>query len=639
MKFKGLTLDQFQIDAIKAIEDNHSVMVSAPTGSGKTLIADYIINRDLKEGKRVVYTAPIKALSNQKYQDFVSDYGSANVGLLTGDIVINPTAPILIMTAEVYRNMVVVQDSCVDAVSYVIFDEIHYISDRDRGHIWEESIIFSPQHVRFICLSATVPNAGEFAGWISHVKKHKVVCVLHEKRPVPLQRSFYDAELGIASLEDIQEVQKLDKYPKYRGSYKKAQKQKPKQVSHIDVVRDIKDSEGLPALYFVFSRVDAQRKAKDLGKKHSFLNKEEREESIRHIRSHFKDVDERLQSLDSARLLRQLLPKGIGFHHAGLLPVLKHLVEGLFAKKLIHVLFTTETFAVGINMPARTVVFNSLRKFDGIEFRYLNSKEYFQLAGRAGRRGIDDFGRAIAVINRRFDDVKKIRRFTGKDTLPIKSQFKLSYNTVLNLIACHPPEKVRVVLESNFYTYQRRNTAGIHQRYDKMSATLEKMGYLSKGNLTEKGHFIRNIFVDELVTGEIFGTEFFHGLSKYQILLITAALVYEPRATVKIAPPIGSKEVKELVRKIGNNSYLRRIKKLKNIITLTALVKPINQEEDFISLLDHINFLEGDLMRFLRQMIDRLQQIRKATTDEVLTDVINQCTESIDTCLEGIEVI
>src|SRR3990167_6751860 len=192
MNYKGLELDKFQEDAIKTIEHNKSVIVSAPTGSGKTLIADYIIDRDFRKGVRVIYTAPIKALSNQKYKEFSRSYGKENVGIITGDVQKNPEALILIMTTEIYRNMVLGNDPFITGISYVIFDEIHYINDIERGYVWEESIIFSKPNARILCLSATIPNAEEFASWIDAIKEHEVVVIRHDERPVPLYVNFYD---------------------------------------------------------------------------------------------------------------------------------------------------------------------------------------------------------------------------------------------------------------------------------------------------------------------------------------------------------------------------------------------------------------------------------------------------------------
>ena len=217
MEYKGLILDKFQEDSIKSIDSNHSVVVSAPTGSGKTLIADYIINKYIGKGIRVIYTAPIKALSNQKYKEFTADYGKDKVGLLTGDIVINPTAPVLIMTTEIYRNMALTDDDMINKVSYVVFDEIHFINDIERGYVWEESIIFSKEHVRFLCLSATIPNAKEFASWIHSIKGHKVDTIMYDKRPVPLHKHFYDSELGVCTLEEIREVKDIPSHNYRRG--------------------------------------------------------------------------------------------------------------------------------------------------------------------------------------------------------------------------------------------------------------------------------------------------------------------------------------------------------------------------------------------------------------------------------------
>src|SRR3989344_860822 len=214
MHYKNLLLDKFQEDAIRAIEHNKSVVVSAPTGSGKTLIADYIIDRDFKKGIRVIYTAPIKALSNQKYKEFSRSYGEKNVGIITGDVQKNTDALILIMTTEIYRNMVLSNDPFISQVSYVIFDEIHYINDIERGYVWEESIIFSKPNVRVLCLSATIPNADEFASWIESIKEHEVVVIRHDERPVPLHVNMYDAELGVTTLKNLKDAMEIPAYEK-----------------------------------------------------------------------------------------------------------------------------------------------------------------------------------------------------------------------------------------------------------------------------------------------------------------------------------------------------------------------------------------------------------------------------------------
>src|SRR3990167_8791426 len=447
MNYKGFELDKFQEDAINAIEHNKSVVVSAPTGSGKTLIADYIIDRDFNKGIRVIYTAPIKALSNQKYKEFSRSYGSENVGILTGDVQKNPNALILIMTTEIYRNMLLTNDPFIANVSYVIFDEIHYINDIERGYVWEESIIFSKPKVRVLCLSATIPNAGEFARWIEAIKEHEVVVVTHSERPVPLHVNFYDAELGITTLKNLKDHSEIPDYNRVMG---KRIRQKHKSPSHIALIKEMKDK--VPCLFFSFSRAGCQKNALELARTNLFqLNPE----ISTFIRAKLANSNPEINKLDSTKALRQTLPYGIGFHHAGILPILKETVEELFEKGLIKVLYTTETFAVGINMPAKSVCFESLRKFDGVSFRAMNSKEYFQIAGRAGRRGIDTEGFVYIMVERKFFDHDKIKKTIHSDTDPIRSQFRLSVNTVLNLIKLHNEKEIGEILSKSFHSFQK----------------------------------------------------------------------------------------------------------------------------------------------------------------------------------------
>ena len=447
MHYKGFELDKFQEDAINAIEHNKSVVVSAPTGSGKTLIADYIIDRDFRKGIRVVYTAPIKALSNQKYKEFSRSYGEENVGILTGDVQKNPDALILVMTTEIYRNMVMSSDPFISDISYVIFDEIHYINDIERGYVWEESIIFSKPKTRVLCLSATIPNAQEFADWIEAIKEHEVVVVRHDERPVPLHVNFYDAELGVTDLKNLKQHMDIPEYNKFMG---KRIRHKPKIPSHIDLIKEIKNN--LPCLFFSFSRQKCQKNAMELAKAQLF---EPNPEISSFIRAKLSNSNPDINKLESTKIMRQTLPYGIGFHHAGILPILKEMVEDLFEKGLIKVLYTTETFAVGINMPAKSVCFESMRKFDGVSFRLMNSKEYFQIAGRAGRRGIDTEGFVYIMIERRFFEHDRIKRLVHSDTIPIKSQFRLSVNTVLNLIKHHNEKEIDEILSKSFHSYQK----------------------------------------------------------------------------------------------------------------------------------------------------------------------------------------
>lgn len=640
MKYKNFTLDKFQVKAIKAINNNHSVVVSAPTGSGKTLIADYIINRDVKQGIRVIYTAPIKALSNQKYKEFSKEYGKDKVGLMTGDIVINPGAKVLIMTTEIYRNMTLSDDELLKDLSYVIFDEIHFINDIERGVVWEESIIFSQLHVRMLCLSATIPNAREFANWITAIKKHKVEVIRHNIRPVPLHKKFYDTELGISTLEEIHEVSKITEYTNYRGRKKKRKRRIPA-PSHIELIKEIKDK--TPCIFFCFSRAGCQKNAQELADEELF---KVNPEISKLIRKKLEKADKDINKLQSTKLLRYTLPRGIGFHHAGLLPVIKELVEELFGQGLIHVLYTTETFAVGINMPAKSVCFEDLRKFDGFQFRLLNSKEYFQIAGRAGRRGIDKEGYVYAMINRRDFDYHRIKAITSADTTPIKSQFRLSVNTVLNLIKNHEEKEIDKILRTSFYAYQKygkdyllKKEHKSHRTFENMKRKLTRLGYLDKGKLTEKGEFATKIYADELAICEAFATDFYKQLNEYQMFLILACLSYERRDRTTFEKLYPSRDVNTLKKLLRSHDYLKKEKRFYELDKLTALVFPVFEGKTIFDVIENTSLLEGDVLRFLRQILDRIGQVKQATCDGRLRDMLDNIAGMIDNSMKDIDAI
>jgi len=633
MIYKGFTLDKFQEDSINAIEQNHSVVVSAPTGSGKTLIADYIIEKSLEKGVKVIYTAPIKALSNQKYKEFTAQFGKDAIGLLTGDIVINPEAPIRIMTTEIYRNMALTHDPMLDELSYVIFDEIHFINDYERGYVWEESIIFSKPKVRFLCLSATIPNAKQFASWINAIKKHTVETIIHTRRHVPLHRYFFDTELGITTLEEIKDVINIPSYRHVRGR----QRQRQPNVappSHIELVSEIQDK--LPCFFFNFSRQGCQDSALELARARIF---EAKPEIISFVCSRFDETSPEIRNLKSTRLLREILPYGIAFHHAGLIPFVKALVEELFSMGMIKVLYTTETFAVGINMPAKTVCFKSLRKFDGASFRLLYSKEYFQIAGRAGRRGIDKEGFVYAMIDRRDFDYELLKKRTTADTEPIRSQFRLSVNTVLNIIKRHTHEEIEKILRMSFYTYQRGSYTNIKNSFNRIQKKLVAMGYLNEGRLTEKGEFSSRIYADEILIGEIFATEFIKGLDEFQIMMIIACLAYEPREKTEFGVLYPSKPLNGLKQKLKDNVFLRREKRFNYLDELTAMVDPCYHGKEIFEIMKNTNFLEGDVIRFFRQMLDRLGQIKNATKDPELKQMLIGCHNLIISSLSDIDTI
>ena len=641
IKFKNFILDRFQIESIHSIENNHSVVVSAATGTGKTLIADYVIDKYLNQGKKIVYTAPIKALSNQKYSDFKKQYGAEKVGILTGDVTINSEAPLLIMTTEIYRNMLLSKDPFVDDIAYVIFDEIHFLGDIERGTVWEESVIFSNDHIRFLCLSATIPNARQFANWIQYIKKHDVDVVVEKKRAVPLSHMFYDTEKGFGTLKQISEWKNLDKYPKYHKEFRNKKKylqelQNRKKLSHIDLIKTLSSQGKLPCIYFCFSRALTEKKAETLKQKNNYLNSDETLEVKRFVREKLAQTDQSVLTLKTTKLLRDCLGNGIAFHHAGILPVLKEMVEKLFERGLVKVLFATETFAVGINMPAKTVCFDSLEKFDGINFRYLFSKEYFQLAGRAGRRGIDKQGYAVSVIERDMADLERIKNITSSDKDALQSQFKLSFNTVLNLIHSHNEEEQDIILKSSFYSYQQGGKQGISRilkSFEKKRDRLLNLGYITKEGkfyeLAEKGIFAMRIYTEEILVTEIFCSDITSELSDEEILLLIGRIVFEEKKNSRFKTK--RRNISNgLHKKIVDNRTLYRYFKDKQLYVLETFMMSWYENCEFVELLDLSSMSEGDIVRFIRQVIDLLQQVQHATLDAALRERIRNIIHKID---------
>lgn len=634
MKYKEFTLDQFQEDAIAALDRNHSVVVSASTGTGKTLIADYIIDKDIQEGKRVIYTAPIKALSNQKYQQFCAEYGEHRVGILTGDIVINPTAEVLIMTTEIYRNMLVTKDSSIENISYVIFDEIHFINDIERGVVWEESIIFSPEHVRFLCLSATIPNVVEFSNWIEKIKHHKVEIVQNPVRAVPLTHKFFDKDLGITTLDEIKDLIQIDKtvdFDSATGRRKKGKGPKIDPPYFVDAVGELVNLEKTPCIYFAFSRRKTEEYAKELSLRNDYVSREDKKEIIDTWADIMRTQDSQILQLSSTRLLKRVLDRGIGIHHAGLLPAHKHVVEQLFSRGLIKILFATETFAVGLNYPAKAVCFDSLEKFDGIQFRYLNSKEYFQIAGRAGRRGIDKEGLAVSLIDRRFANCKKIKNLTTADTDPIISQFRLTVNSVLNMIRHHGQEEIDIILRSSFITFQKNRTYEQQKRsFDRKKKLLQKMGYLEGDALTEKGLFATHIYANELLITELFFETSVKSLDPKLIAVLIGAIIYEPRKNDEWVDNMPKKERKEMGEVIHSNKYISKNFDFDMAALLYVFISKWYDQCEFLALIEFTTYSEGDIIRFFRQIIDFIEQIKKATQDYDLIDKLNLIKTRID---------
>ncbi|KAM0903507.1 hypothetical protein ACQ4PT_018607 [Festuca glaucescens] len=460
-------LDPFQSEAIRCLDNGESVMVSAHTSAGKTVVALYAIAMSLRNQQRVIYTSPIKALSNQKYREFKEEF--SDVGLMTGDVTIEPNASCLVMTTEIWRSMQYKGSEVMREVAWVIFDEVHYMRDRERGVVWEESIVMAPKNSRFVFLSATVPNAKEFADWVAKVHKQPCHIVYTDYRPTPLQHYVFPAGGdGLYLVVDENGKFREDSFqkslnvlaPASGGDKKrdngKRQKGvmagKPHEESDIfKMVKMIIQRQYDPVILFSFSKKECEFLAMQMAKMD--LNGEDEKVNIETIfwsaMDLLSDDDKKLPQVSN---MLPLLKRGIGVHHSGLLPILKEVIEILFQEGLIKCLFATETFSIGLNMPAKTVVFTNVRKFDGDRFRWLSSGEYIQMSGRAGRRGIDQRGICILMVDEKMEpSTAKMMLKGGADSL--NSAFHLSYNMLLNQMRSEDgdPEKL---LRHSFYQFQ-----------------------------------------------------------------------------------------------------------------------------------------------------------------------------------------
>ncbi len=443
-------LDDFQKEACEIIDNGESVVVCAPTGAGKTVIAQHAINNALKQGCRIFYTTPLKALSNQKFYDFCEQYGADKVGLLTGDTSINRGAQIVIMTTEVFRNMLygtnfgAVADNLKD-VRYVVLDEVHYMNDEQRGTVWEESIIYCPTNIQIIALSATVANCDELTNWINTVHS-KTKLVNTDFRPVPLRFFYFDSSQPYKLLPLLTPDGQLNNKIKPEKPQWARGKDKRKKTYVKQIIQNLADNDMLPAIYFTFSRKkcdEQMEKCSGLG-----LNTRKEQEEIKAFIEEFIAENPHLYGNKHIEYLIQ----GVASHHAGLLPAWKNLVEKLFQKGLIKVVFATETLAAGINMPARSTVISSTSKRTDSGHRMLTANEFLQMSGRAGRRGMDEVG-YVTVVGTPFQTPEEVAELVLSDSNPLESKFSPSYSMVLNLLQRFNLEESKELILKSFGYY------------------------------------------------------------------------------------------------------------------------------------------------------------------------------------------
>ena len=589
-------LDQFQEESINQIKLGKSVLTCAPTGSGKTVIAKEAIKLAIAEGKRVFYTAPLKALINQKYFEFAEEFGKENVGILTGDANQNRDAKIIVMTTEIYRNMLYGTsfgsiDPFLNDLKYIIFDEFHFINDEYRGTVWEESVIYTPKSVQIIALSATISNPSELVDWITKIHGD---CGLVETfhRPVPLSHYYFKEEQlspllttnnklnpQLKERNDNRFGKKKGKFGNRFGGGRGAQSSIPK------VVEELSKKGMLPAIYFVFSRKGCDKAADECAE----LNLLNNEES--------KKLDEQLQlAIAENKLVESynkldLLKKGIAAHHAGLLPQIKSVIEELFAQGLIKVVFSTETLAAGINMPAKTTVINSLTKATDEGFRTLKASEFLQMSGRAGRRGLDENGYVVTVKNGNITAGEVAHLAVAKPE-DITSHFKASYEMVLNLLMGHSPAELKELINKSFgqYLADDRLTDDI-ERLNKLNKQVEKIEagidptYLA--NIAEYNE-IQDRLDKARKDKKILEKKLDPSVSDYEDMI--EMLNHE----LQNHPAHGKEKQKAYLKQIENSKrYKKQVKKIEEKIEAVRNLSWENFER-VIDLLKDANYIEND---------------------------------------------
>ncbi len=624
-------LDEFQSCAISYARKNYSVIVSAPTGAGKTLIAEYIIEDCIRNGEGVVYTAPIKALSNQKFRDLSKKY-PGKVGLLTGDISINPRAEIMIMTTEIFRNAILTEPQRFKTRTWIIFDEIHYLDDIERGTVWEETIILLPKHMRLLALSATLPNIDEFISWLNSVHNFPIKKVVERIRPVPLNLR---AQCDNRIFQNIKELQAS-------GLLHKKTRKKSYTAAHIKynrlstLITHLSDCSLLPCIYFSFSRKKCEEFAGEICG-FNFLTKEQSDKLLNTFKALVAKFD--IGDDPNINLLYPLIKNGIAYHHAGLLPALKETIERLFSTGLLKMIFATETFALGINMPAKTVVFDAIYKYYGRSFHYLKTRDFYQMAGRAGRRNIDKQGYIylrIRPFRYDFPDIEKI--LYGKYE-PITSQLRSCYATILNLYRIMQ-EKLYDIYPRSFHFYQanqfRKKEA--FQLLKRKVLLLKEMDYITEDGISSKGILASKVYSFELQIGQLYESGFLDGLDELGLFKTICSLVYEPRKNEQKAQI--SKKTKRIKRDLkGFIEAIHREERKFQIypiskrfyFDISEAARAWYEGYDFYKLYKFCYADEGEILRYFRMTIQVLKEVRSSEVIKApLASTINNCLKKVN---------
>lgn len=694
MEYRGRVLDPFQAEAINFVATGHSVLVSAPTGTGKTIIADFIVDQAIAEGRQVVYTAPIKALSNQKYRDYTRLHGRDNIGLVTGDLVINQDAPVRIMTTEILRN-ILLQGGRAETLSHVIIDEIHFLDDPERGTVWEELLIYLPKTVKILGLSATLPNIDEFAAWLTHVRGEDVKVVKEDRRAVPLKmllanrtsgllppRDFDAAFKAHLSLKEEKEgagggrvgrdhrAHREERDPRRgrgpeRGRRERRDSSPQEQTHHSDLILLLR-RQYLPLLYFVFSRRQAEAFARDLSRRMRGPLGSDRD--IEAIEAHLRQFETEEPGVLTDEH-KEMYLKGVAFHHAGLHVNLKALVEEMYEQKLIQVLYCTSTFALGINMPARTVVFDSIRKFNGQSVLPLTVRQFMQKAGRAGRRGMDTVG--FVVVKEEFRDYDQdrpyLQRYHRGEHEHIESSFNLSFSSIVNLLSRYNDDEIRQILDKSFLNFRDRmaierererlleqeremeelaRTASrmelkrfqkkmrraerslqdegrLYRRYADKVGFLKRVGYIADDNTFNAGaRALLHIQIEEIFVTELVLSGLLEDTTEDELFGILTGLVQDLPRSVSIKEPMRGRwaHLRDRIKSVRDSDVVREAEELQGLaiqwapelMTFGHMWAEGKSLATILLLIQSETDVSGDLVGAFRRAKDLASQLRKA---------------------------
>ena len=617
----GVRLDPFQHRAMDAVDRGESVLVSAPTGSGKTLVADYAVARALEGGGKAFYTTPIKALSNQKFAELAGRYGAHRVGLLTGDVSHQPRAPVVVMTTEVLRNMLFARSPLLDALRVVVLDEVHYLQDPYRGSVWEEVLVLTPPGVTFVSLSATVSNAADFGRWLTSVRGTTRV-VVETHRPVTLHHHYAVAERGRDGITVLPLLRNGAPNPdgvRLDDRRRRTSHQRLRVPRRTEVVEYLAGAGMLPAITFIFSRAacdDATRQCLQDGLRLTTVEERAR------IRELVEESVERLSD-DDLRTLgygtwSAALEAGVAPHHAGLVPAFRQAVERCFSEGLLKVVFATETLALGINMPARTVVVERFAKFRGSDTSALTSGEYRQLTGRAGRRGIDTVGHAFVLWNQA-TTFGLVARTAVAPPPDLVSSFHPTYNLAVNLVRRWTRDEAHDLLESSYGQWQApKGSESLVAQLDRRLAILDDRGFVEGWQLTGDGATLAAIYHEsDLLVAEVLRAGLLDGLEPAHLAGVASALTFEarragddppaPRQALVVERLAGVEALAAGVRSDERRVGLRRTRRPDGGLARAVVAWASGGTLDRV--LRDAEVAPGDFVRNVRQIIDLIRQI------------------------------